>query len=94
MRPNHITIPCPKCAGTGKISLANRLTETLAIIRSKPNHAWSSEDVQALIPAGKKFSLPAICHRLKNLVDMGHITRRREGSRFFYYANAPKDNGK
>lgn len=69
------------------------LDSALAIVRSRPFHWWTAEQVQSQSEHGASFGTTAFNNRLNKLVEMGHLERHREGRQIVYTITKPKRKG-
>lgn len=82
MKRSH-TIPCRHCDGKGTVPLKQHLEEILSFVKRHPG--CTTEQFHAQFPL---VTMAAATNRLEDLIDLGLVTRIRQG-KFYYYTALP-----
>jgi hypothetical protein len=74
------TLECPSCEGKGRVPLPEHLSVLLPILKLHPGA--TTEKVKESL--GEDITMNGINNRLSDLVNLGLVTRTREGKWFHY----------
>lgn len=80
MRNKIPSIQCPKCGGSGIVSLPIRLHETLAVVRHLPGLA-----IPEMLHLLGFIKQAALSKRLMTLMDLGLVRREPNGKAYKWY---------